>query len=240
MLEKQLNALQTILTDEDLQKYADEGFWNLIEAVVFKDAFAGVSAVKNAKDLIFHMPTILFWDKMKRYLFGTFHGYDDQVKMAKKFNKDHKKYYKFVKRQIHIINEIDEDMKIDYFASLTRAFLLTGLEENLFFKLAKILSTCTLAELEYIKIFETGCTVDNSAIVSSLYHYGLFTQTDVAEKTKYTLSDYAVALKQNCLNFNEGLQGEQRLIGYDDLSPLAIAEPTKDIPEDFITSMFEK
>lgn len=227
MLEKQLHALQTILADEDLQGYANDGFWNLIEAVVFNDAFAGVSAVKNAKDLIFHMPTILFWDKMRRYLFGTFHNYDDQIKMAKKFNKDNKKYNKFVKRQIHIINEIDDDMKIDFFANLTRAFLLTELEENLFFKLAKIISICTLAELEYIEKFEISCSVDNSAIVSSLYHYGLFTQTDVEGEIKYTLSDYAIALKQNCLNFNEGLQGGQRLRGYANLSPLALVEPAR-------------
>lgn len=238
MLEKQIQALQTILTDEDLQKYANDGFWNLIEAVISKDAFAGISAIKNVKDLIFHMPTILFWDKMKRYLFGTFHGYDEQIKMAEKFNQDNQKYYEFVKRQIHLINEFDEDIKIDFFANLTRAFLLTPLEENLFFKLAKIISICTLAELEYIKNFEMGCNVDNSAIVSSLYHYGLFMQIESGDDTKYTLSDYAIALKQNCLNFNDGLQSGQRLIGYTDLSPLTIVEPPKVASEEDINAMF--
>lgn len=239
MLEKQIQELQIILRDKNLQEYAGDCFWNLIEAVISQDAFAGVSTIKNVKDLVFHMPTILFWDKMKRYLFGTFHDYDDQVKMAEKFNKDNKKYNEFVKRQIHLINEIDEDMKIDFFANLTRAFLLTTLEEDLFFKLAKIILTCTLAELEYIKNFETGRNVDNSAVVSSLYHYGLFVQADDEDEIKYTLSDYAIALKQNALNYDEGMKGEKRLTGYGDIASLAIGESTSPIPEDNITALFK-
>ena len=68
MLDNQVRTLQTILSNEDLQDYAGDGFWNLIQAVVTSDPFSAMAAMKDIKELIFHMPTILFWDKMKRYL----------------------------------------------------------------------------------------------------------------------------------------------------------------------------
>lgn len=103
MLENQIKKLTAILTDEDLQNYSGECFWNLIQAVIAEDPFSGIAAGKNVKELVFHMPTVLFWDKMKRFLMGTFHDYQDQIKMAQKFNKDNKNYTGFVKRQIHLI-----------------------------------------------------------------------------------------------------------------------------------------
>ena len=88
MLEKQINELSRILVDEDIQQYAADGFWNLIQAVVFSDPFAGVEAGKKIKELVFHIPTLFFWDKMKRFLYGTFFAYEDQIKLAKKFGFD--------------------------------------------------------------------------------------------------------------------------------------------------------
>ena len=46
---------------------------------------------------------------MQRYMFGAFRDYAEQVKMAGKFSEDNKDYERFVKRQIHLINEIDDD-----------------------------------------------------------------------------------------------------------------------------------
>ena len=60
-LNEQINALVTILKNEDIQNYAGESFWNLIQAVVFKDNFTGIEAAKDVKNLLFHMPTVLFW-----------------------------------------------------------------------------------------------------------------------------------------------------------------------------------
>ena len=92
MLDNQITALKTILSDEDLQQYSGEGFWNLIQAVVLSDPFTGTLALNNIRELIFHIPTILFWDKMKRYLLGTFSCFEDQVRMAEKFNNDNNSY----------------------------------------------------------------------------------------------------------------------------------------------------
>ena len=45
-------------------------------------------------------------------MFGIFRDYAEQVKMAGKFSEDNKGYERFVKRQIHLINEIGDDKKL--------------------------------------------------------------------------------------------------------------------------------
>ncbi len=226
MLENQLTAFSAIIHDEDIQKYSGDAFIDFIKAVTFSDPLSGAKSINDARKLLFHIPTVLFWDKMKRYLYGTFREFGDQVKLAAKFNRDNPKYEKFVKKQIQLINELDDDEKIDYFAQLTRSFLLTGLEESLFFKLVKFINICTPHELAFLRNIPYSYSSQNNAIVSSLYQYGLFDQnTDTGGGVKYVLSDFAKALKQNCLNFEDGTGGRDRLISYDQLAPLAIAEP---------------
>ena len=44
------------------------------------------------------------------------------------------------------------------------------------------------------------------------------------EKYTYVLSDYGKALKQNSLNFDEGLQGQKRFSTYGDMAPLNLLE----------------
>jgi hypothetical protein len=225
MLEQQVDSLRNILSNEDLRQYAGDGFWNLIQAVVFSDPFSGIAAGKDIKELIFHLPTILFWDKMKRYLQGSFSCFEDQVKMAEKFHKDDIKYNDFVKRQIHLINEVDDDAKVDYFAALTRCFLLTDLKEDLFFKLSKYIMNCTKEELYFLSEIPFNYQSENTIFVSALYQYGLFKQNQTSTGVKYALSDFGKALKQNSLNFDDGLNGKERILSYGAASPLTIAEP---------------
>ena len=224
MLEQQIDKLRTILTDEELQHYAGDSFWKLIQTVITADPFAAISSGKDIKDLVFHLPAVLFWDKMKRYLLGTFLDYEDQVKMASKFNNDNKKYNEFVKRQIQLINQIDDDYKVDYFAALTRSFLLTDLEEDLFFKLSKYIMICTPSELKFLKDLPYNYQGNNNAMVSSLYQYGLFTQTENNGIISYIMSDFCIALKQNGLNFDDGVEGTM-IESYKEVAPLSIVEP---------------
>lgn len=196
----------------------------MIQAVVSSDPFSAIAAGKNIKELVFHMPTILFWDKMKRYLMGTFSCYNDQVKMSKKFHNSNSEYSVFVKKQIHLVNEIDDDKKIDYFAALTRCFLLTDLEENLFFKLSKFIMICTPEELDFLYKIPYKYHSKNNIFVSSLYQYGLFVQDETIDGVTYILSGFGKALKQNSLNFECGLNGELRITSYTQIPPLSIAE----------------
>lgn len=160
------------MKDKDIHEYAGDAFWGIIKAVSLGDVGALIDSGGDIKNLLFHTPTILFWDKMQRYMFGTFRDYAEQVKMAGKFSEDNKDYERFVKRQIHLINEIDDDKKVDYFAQLTRCYLLTEMDNALYYKLAKFLIMCTPEELDYIASFDYEGTTQLTAMVSSLYQYG--------------------------------------------------------------------
>lgn len=70
MFDKQLTALSAIVRDEDLQRYTGDTFLDLIKAVTFKGNEAGIKTVDDVRKLLFHIPTVLFWDKMKRYLYS--------------------------------------------------------------------------------------------------------------------------------------------------------------------------
>ena len=226
MIEKQIAALTTILKDRDIHEYAGDAFLNIVKAVSLGDVGALFDSSVDIKNLLFHTPTILFWDKMQRYMFGTFRDYTEQVKMAGKFNEDNKDYEKFVKRQIYLINEINDDKKVDYFAQLTRCYLLTEMENALYYKLAKFLVMCTPEELDYIASFGYEETTNLTVMVSSLYQYGLFEQQEKQHGgVDYVLSGFAKALKYNSLNFNEGISGRNRIVSYSQIAPLSISEP---------------
>ena len=227
MLEGQVKTLATILKDKNLQKYVKEALGNIVKAVATGDITALKEVAVDTTEIIFHMPTILFWDKMQRYLQGTFRDYSDQVKMAEKFSKDNQKYEEFVKKQIHLIDKLDDDKKVDYFATLTRCYLLTELEDALYYKLSKFINICTPEELEYIRGFDYHKQSTLTAMISLLYQYGLFVQKE--KKTGgvvYVLSDFAKALKENSLNFDDGLSGIERTLSYGQIAPLEILEPT--------------
>lgn len=97
-------------------------------------------------------------------MFGTFKNYAEQVKMAGKFNEDNKDYEKFVKKQTNFINEINDDKKIDFFAQLTRCYLLIEMGNALYYKLARFLIMCTPQELDYIVSFDYEETTNLTAI----------------------------------------------------------------------------
>ena len=86
--EQLCNNFVDILKNEDIQQYGGEAFWDFIQALFSGDAFAGLSSIKNIKDIVFHAPTVLFWSKMKRFLLGTFRDFQEQVKMSSRFSQD--------------------------------------------------------------------------------------------------------------------------------------------------------
>lgn len=231
MLNDQINVLTAILKDNDIQEYSGDAFWKIIQAVYMGDVNIlniGQTVVEVGNDIrkiLIHIPTVLFWDKMQRYMFGTFKNFQEQVKMASKFNYDNGDYAKFVKKQIHLINEINDDKKVDYFAQLTRCYLLTEMEAALFYKLASFLTMCTPEELDYIASFDFNKKTELTAMISSLYQYGLFEQHEKEHGgVDYVLSGFAKALKSNSLNFNEGTDGRDRILSYAQIAPLSIAE----------------
>lgn len=224
MLDEQLNELASIVKNDDLKEYAGDAFWNLIQAVISKDPISGTLAAKDVKQIVFHMPTVIFWNKIKRFLQGTYKDYGEQVKMASRFNNDNEKYVEFVKNQIYLIDKLEDDMKVDCFAMLTRCLLLQEIENSLYFKLAQIINQCTLFELEYIRKVGINEKQKNSAMVSSLYQYGLVEQDSNETEVYYIFSGFGKALKGNCLNYGDDTKCEV-FKTYNNVSPLSISEP---------------
>ena len=158
--------------------------------MLLADFGAGIDAVKELKRLLVHMPTALFWDKMRRFMYGTFRCREDQVKLVEKFKKCSDKYYDFVKKQVALVDSMDEDEKIDYFAQLTRCFLLCEIDSALYFKLVYFIKNCTVDELKYLAALRSDERLDNNLWVSVLSLQGLFVQEqDSIGKTWYVLSD---------------------------------------------------
>lgn len=47
MLEDQINKLAALIKDEDLKKYAGDGFWDLMQAVIFQTRFQQLGRPKT-------------------------------------------------------------------------------------------------------------------------------------------------------------------------------------------------
>lgn len=157
--------------------------------------------------------------------------------MATKFNYDNKEYAQFVKKQLNIINDLEDDVKVDYYAALTRCMLLTDLECDLYFKLVQMLRQCTTDELEYIKQCPVDIRAENTAMISILILSGLFCQGGEGNgKATYVLTDLAKALKRCCLNFNDESLKIPYYSGYNTLDAIPQMEP---ITTEEIDAMFD-
>lgn len=232
LLEKAKNLSQW-LASEDITKVAEEDLSSLVAAAMTNDAASGAFAIKKTITDVAHLPTYIFWCKMERFLRGIFRDFKEQVKMASRFDSTTDGYARFVSKLITILDQIEDTEKVDFFANLTRAFLLECIKtEELFYKLSKFLLICTYDELCFIRNCPYTYIETNTVMISALLQFGLFEQCHtVDEQTRYKLSGFAIALKQNSLNFNSELYEMKRISEYDDMKPLEILEPmsSKDI-----------
>lgn len=225
MLDKIVDSFAIILKNIEIQSQIKEGGLNLAEAILIQDPFAGINAAKNLVQSVVAARDAIFWDKCQRYLMGTFHSQEDQERWTSKFDESNQSYKAFVKRTMQVIDQLDDDQKVDYFANLTKSYLYEELDKELYFRLAKFLSMSTSEELLYISQCHEFEKYQKNAMISLLYRNGLFDQ-DVDDKsiTTYVLSDYAKALKQHSLNYNDSFRGLKKLGSYADLRPLEISK----------------
>lgn len=202
-----------IIHNEDIRKYAGDAFWDFIQALFTKDVFSGISSLKNIKDMIFHIPTVFFWSKMQRFLLGTYHDFEEQIKMANRFGQDNDKYKEFVCQLMETIDKLDTEMKVDYFSNLTRSFLLEQIDDNLFYKLRQVLMNCTLFELEFIKKHGINDHLNYDMTIFSLINQGIVNQA--YNTSYYSFTDLAKCLKEHSLNEEE----PKHKIEYSKLTP---------------------
>lgn len=204
-----------IIENKNIQEYAGDAFGDFVQALFSGDVFSGMSAAENVKNLLFHIPTVIFWNKMQRFLLGTYRDWEEQVKMSSKFSKDNKKYKEFIYQLMETIDKLDLEIKVDYYSNLIRAFLLELIDENLFYKLRQIIMNCTVSELGFFIEHNDSECFDYDIMIFSLKNYGLVEQiTD--EKTYYKITDLAKRLKEYALN-GENISKQE--VAYTDLTP---------------------
>jgi hypothetical protein len=184
-----------ILKNEDIQKYGGDAIWDLVQAVFTGDIFSGISTIKNTKDMLFHIPTAIFWDKMQRFLLGTYRNFEEQSKMAAKFSDDNEKNREYVYMFMETVDKLDSKQKINYFSNLARVFLLNIIDADLFYKLRQILLNCTYNELAFIEKNNSEKHFEYDIMISSLKNIGLLEQETKDDRTYYVFTDLAKSLK---------------------------------------------
>ncbi len=227
----QFDCVADIITRKDLLAILQDGVEGILKMVVFKDSSSIVDVSKDVAGLLVLAPTAMFWSKMIRFLNGAFLSYEDQVRFASKFHKDNKQYKDFVKKQLFVISVLESDKKTDYFASLTRCFLMTDMDCPLYFRLAKILQNLTSDELEFLKNIDYSEHLNNTAIVSMLRLQGLINQKTENDNTYYVLSQFGMLIKKCSVNYETEDQFGIKQLKYDQIAGLPQMEPmtTKDI-----------
>jgi len=224
--EEQIAIIANVIKEYDMAEFASDDMQKLIRTILFKNPEATIDVGLKLCVGMMQLPTAMFWEKIKRFLKGTFSTYDEQVKFAAKFSEDNVQYRKYIKQLINIISWIESDEKIDYFANLTRCFFLFDMDIPLYFRLASFFNSCTSDELAFVKNIEYGEWIENNAIVSMLKTQGIIMQKqDEKKDTHLVLSPFGVLLKKCSLNFDENDSTIDDKLVYEEVACIPDIEP---------------
>lgn len=199
------NAVSLILRDQAIQDLAKDGALNLFKAIILKDIPAAIKATWNIKDIMFSIPDIIYADKMYRFLTNAFKDYEQQIKFAELFNKDDKKYKETVKKQLQILEKIDFDEKVDWFANLTKAVCLELINVDKYLKLSSALTMIFSDDLLFLKKLYKSKEKDENSTLSTLYAYNLVNKrtpnTVGSISSKFSISDDGIEMLRCGIDF---------------------------------------
>lgn len=197
------NVIEVVRTKEaeELKKKSIENFIYLM----LGNSTAGKKLALDAVKFAYQIPNLIFFNKMRKFLECSYGEIEleKRVKFSGKFLDDD--YKKYVKRQVELINSINDENKIDYLANLTRAVILGFIDVNVYFKLAYIINQTTTEELEYLSE-NINRTIENNVYTFSLQQAGLIQQVvDIGRSggVCYKYTSFATNLYKFALKFNE-------------------------------------
>lgn len=180
------------------------------------------TTMKDTKDLSYK----IFLSKFYKIIEGTYSTTTDKVKLAKEY---HEKFDNNISRQLQFISWIEgiHDLrKIQYYSNLFSCYLVCEIDEGLLFKLINTLERCTSFELDYIKNFDYQKESLLDTQISYLTNDGLFELCDNTDReVRYRLSSLATTLKQNSLNYEDGLKNIRRINEIEKLPPYSLIKP---------------
>ena len=206
MLKEITNGLVAIINDAKIAEISKKSALDFASMVINKDPVSLALSLDDTKKFLWQIPNAIFWDKMHRFMIGTYSDYECQVKMCEKFQLDNKKAEEFIKRQIQIIEKLDFDCKVTWFSNLTRAFLLELINEQEYFKLSFTLRTISAEDIEYIQSLINTKDVNENSILNLFYQHSLVDKhtpnTYSSISSKYNISDLGKKLIKYGINFN--------------------------------------
>ena len=196
----------SLINSKETKNFAEMSVENLAKICMAGDLG---SAIQEGTEIIKYagsIKDILFWEKMKKWLQGTYDSSEMGTKISAKFTEDSKKYQEYTKRQLQCIAEIDEEEKIDYYANLTRSWLNGWIDTSVYFKLSYLLKVFTLEELKYLKENYTEEELDK--VNYYIREFSLYGLIDVIEETnlghtRYKYSDLAEVFLHTGIAYDE-------------------------------------
>lgn len=206
MLENVTNGIVAIINDCDIREIGKKSVLDFANFVVNKDPVSLVETIDDTRKFLWQIPNAIFWDKMHRFMIGTYSDYECQVKMCEKFQVDNKKAKEFIKKQIQIIEKLDFDCKVIWFSNLTRAFLLEFINEQEYFKLSFALRMISAEDIEYIKSLVDLEDVSENSVLNLFYQHSLVKKhtptTFKSISSKYNISELGVKFIKYGIDFN--------------------------------------
>ena len=206
MLENVTNGIVAIINDCDIREIGKMSVLDFANFVVNKDPVSLVETIDDTRKFLWQIPNAIFWDKMYRFMIGTYSDYECQVKMCEKFQVDNKKAKEFIKKQIQIIEKLDFDCKVIWFSNLTRAFLLEFINEQEYFKLSFALRMISAEDIEYIKSLVDVKDVNENSVLNLFYQHSLVKKhtptTFKSISSKYNISELGVKFVKYGIDFN--------------------------------------
>ena len=142
--------------------------------------FPPIAIAEASGEYLNNISNYILLEKIKRFVEAQDSDFEEWLKASCDYQKDSSKYEATVKMLIYVIESINDDMKIDVYANLMRAYKSKLLEKSLFLKLSSMLPAMFYDDLLFLKnyvdkeikeIFED----DNffSVAYANLLNYGL-------------------------------------------------------------------
>ncbi|MBQ2931750.1 MAG: hypothetical protein IJE62_02765 [Clostridia bacterium] len=173
MMKDLISNVGIVIKDKNIQELATENTVNFVYGLLTGDKTVIPSIIKNTSELVYSVPNIIFCDKMYSFLTKAFSDYEMQVKFAARFEKDNARYNETVKKIVQIVEKIDFDEKIDWFANLTRSVCLELIDIEAYLHYSTAITMLSVDELKNLKTIYGQTELPETPTLSNYFTYSL-------------------------------------------------------------------
>ena len=171
---------------------------------------------KNFIKKCLEIPQKMFYGKLYTILNEMNVGWKEKIKLSEKLIKKIGSNKKASQQFLSWIDAITDLRKIKYYANAFRCWLVCEIESELLFKIISLLDRLTSYDLDYIASFGIDDIKTPDIRMSYLVGEHIFSQCE--DNECYHLTSLGKMLKDNCLNYDDGLNGRKRVLSMNDLS----------------------